>query len=179
MILFVVAAMGAVILFLAVQLMLLCERQKHELEVACKENKVEEAPPPPPEPTDHNLNLTVKDVLKLANNEYVEYLEKLIREHELETKVPAFYEKYQTASLISKDKYFQNLFEILCTSRKQYVAELFATYQEFSTQDVVLLLMCEAKLDNKTISGILSISMDTLKKRKTRLRMKIELSDKD
>lgn len=177
MMLFVVAVMGAVILFLAVQLMLLCKKQEPEVEY--KENKVEEASSPPPELTDENLYLTVKDVLRLANNEYVEYLEALIKEHELETKFPAFHEKYQTASYINKDRYFQDLFEILSMPRKQYVAELFATYQEFSTQDVLLLLLCEAKLDNRTISRILFISMDTLKKRKTRLKMKIEQSDKD
>ena len=44
---------------------------------------------------------------------------------------------------------------------------------EFSTQDVLLLLMCEMQLDNKTMARIMGLTLETLKKRKTRMRIKM------
>ena len=42
-----------------------------------------------------------------------------------------------------------------------------------NTPDVLLLLMCEMQLDNKTMARIMGLTLETLKKRKTRMRIKM------
>lgn len=176
MILLLVAVMAVVILLLVVLLVSLYKR-KQEPKVEYCESCVPELPPLQIEPKDYNLSLSVKEALRLANNEYVEDIDVLVKEYNLETEAPGFYEKYQIVNRIHKDKYFQDLYEIICAPRKAYVTELLFAHQEFTSQDILLLLMCEARLDNRTMARILFVSQDTLKKRKTRLKLKMKLED--
>ena len=69
--------------------------------------------------------------------------------------------------------YFRELIEIFSHNKKEYVRDLLDKYAGFSTQDVLLLLMCEMQLDNKTMARIMGLTLETLKKRKTRMRIKM------
>lgn len=69
--------------------------------------------------------------------------------------------------------YFNELITIFSKNRREYVRDLFDQHTGLSIQDVLLLLMSEMELDNKTMSRILGISTETLKKRKTRLKSKM------
>ena len=50
---------------------------------------------------------------------------------------------------------------------------------KLSTQDLILLLLCELRKDNKTIAHIMGINLETLKKRKTRLKSKFSVTGLD
>ena len=69
-------------------------------------------------------------------------------------------------NLVKKQKelYFRELIEIFSHNKKEYVRDLLDKYAGFSTQDVLLLLMCEMQLDNKTMARIMGLTLETLKK---------------
>lgn len=83
------------------------------------------------------------------------------------------YDKYMNLVKKQKELYFRELIEIFSHNKKEYVRDLLDKYAGFSTQDVLLLLMCEMQLDNKTMARIMGLTLETLKKRKTRMRIKM------
>ena len=92
---------------------------------------------------------------------------------EKKLKIPEFYDKYMNLVKKQKELYFRELIEIFSHNKKEYVRDLLDKYAGFSTQDVLLLLMCEMQLDNKTMARIMGLTLETLKKRKTRMRIKM------
>lgn len=126
-----------------------------------------------PENFDPFLRIAVADIVKLANTHYIEQLDVLIRETKVEAKLPAFYEKYLELNKMNKEEYFQNLVEVLGKDKQDYINGLLDNYPEVSTQEILLLLLMEAGIDNKTIARILFILPETLKKRKSRLKVKL------
>ncbi len=57
-----------------------------------------------------------------------------------------------------KELYFRELIEIFSHNKKEYVRDLLDKYAGFSTQDVLLLLMCEMQLDNQTMARIMGLT---------------------
>lgn len=125
------------------------------------------------EPDDLIHDVSVRDVLKLVNTSFIEEVDTLIEESNIPGKQPVFYAKYQELTKNNRDAYFQNLMEILSKNKPGFVERLMTGYPEISTQDILLLLLHNAHLENKVIAKVLFISMETLKKRKTRLKAKM------
>lgn len=119
------------------------------------------------------VDITVQDIIRLAALNTTVDVSSLIIEYKINIKMPDFYEKYQKLSKHEKELYFSELISIFSKNRREYVRDLFDHYTGLSTQDVLLLLMCEMQLDNKTMARIMGLSMETLKKRKTRLKVKM------
>lgn len=119
------------------------------------------------------LKIAVGDIVKLTNANFIEQLELLIRESNVESKLPAFYEKYLELNKTNKEDYFQNLLEVLGKHKESYINALLSEHPDISTQEVLLLILIREKFDNKSIARILFITPETLKKRKSRLKIKL------
>lgn len=115
----------------------------------------------------------LQDMLQLANMNTVMEVGYLMQEYKVNLKMPDFYDKYMSLVKKQKELYFRDLIEIFSRDKEEYVRDLLDKYAGFSTQDVLLLLMCEMKLDNKTIARMMGLTLETLKKRKTRMRIKM------
>lgn len=122
------------------------------------------------------MEISLLDIIRLSDVSGLADVNLLILEHNLENKMPEFYSKYQELIKKNREIYFMELVNILGKKRKEFINDLFDRYHGFSTQDVLLLLMCEMGLDNKTMARVMTSSLDTLKKRKTRLRAKMRAS---
>lgn len=122
---------------------------------------------------DAYLRMSVEDVLSLINADHLADMDFLIEDCNVERKLPAFYEKYQALNKVHREKYFDRLLRFLSTTEEPYLDDLYKECPELSTQDLLLLLLGRAKFENKMIAQLLFISLDTLKKRKTRLRAKM------
>ena len=96
--------------------------------------------------------IPLRDMVQLANINTAMDVGYLMLEYKINLKIPEFYDKYM--NLVKKQKELDK-------------------YAGFSTQDVLLLLMCEMQLDNKTMARIMGLTLETLKKRKTRMRIKM------
>ena len=116
---------------------------------------------------------SLQDIIRLANLNTAMDVGYLLVEHKIHLRMPDFYEKYQNLVKREKEYYFNELTDIFSRNRREYVRELLDRYAGLSRQDVLLLLMCEMQLDNKTMARIMGLSLDTLKKRKTRLKAKM------
>lgn len=118
-------------------------------------------------------DLTLQDLIRLVSAGSIVWVNSLMDDFEVAGKMPEFYEKYQLLNKDTKEYYFQELIRVLSKNKRGYIENLVEHHPEFSTQDRLLLLMCEIEIDNKTMSRIMLSNLDTLKKRKTRLRAKI------
>lgn len=118
-------------------------------------------------------DLTLQDLIHLVSAGSIVWVNSLMDDFEVAGKMPEFHEKYQLLNRDTKEYYFQELIRVLGKNKRGYIENLVEHHPEFSTQDRLLLLMCEMELDNKTMSRIMLSNLDTLKKRKTRLRAKI------
>lgn len=118
-------------------------------------------------------DVPLQDVIKLLKSNDVVGISSLMEEYDIVRKEPEFYERYQAINKDIRETYFQELVRIFGKNRRKRMEELIDNHPEFSTQDRLLLLMCEMGLDNKTMARIMISGLDTLKKRKTRLRVKI------
>ena len=98
--------------------------------------------------------IPLRDMVQLANINTAMDVGYLMLEYKINLKIP-------------------ELIEIFSHNKKEYVRDLLDKYAGFSTQDVLLLLMCEMQLDNKTMARIMGLTLETLKKRKTRMRIKM------
>lgn len=120
------------------------------------------------------IDITVQDIIRLAALSTTLDVNSLIIEYKINIKNPEFYEKYQALNKHERELYFDELIAIFSKNRSEDVCELYDRYPSLSTQDVLLLLMIEMNLDNKTMARIMALTMETLKKRKTRLKAKIQ-----
>lgn len=125
------------------------------------------------EPDDLIHDVSVRDVLRLVNTSFMEEIDTLLEESNISNKQPVFYAKYQGLTKNNRDAYFQNLMEILSKNEPGFVDRLMTDYPDISTQDILLLLLHNAHLENKLIAKVLFINTETLKKRKTRLKAKM------
>ena len=117
--------------------------------------------------------IPLRDMVQLANINTAMDVGYLMLEYKINLKIPEFYDKYMNLVKKQKELYFRELIEIFSHNKKEYVRDLLDKYAGFSTQDVLLLLMCEMQLDNKTMARIMGLTLETLKKRKTRMRIKM------
>jgi hypothetical protein len=120
------------------------------------------------------LEITLNDIIHLASLNSISDLNALMIEYRIPVKYPVFYEKYQMLSKQEKDFYFSELVTVCAGNRKDEILDLYERYPGLSTQDVLLWLMMEIHTDNKTISRILGIQAEALKKRKARLKLKMQ-----
>lgn len=120
------------------------------------------------------IDITLQDIIRLAALNTTPDVNSLIIEYKIDRKNPGFYEKYLALSKREKELYFNELVTIFSKNRREYVQELFDHHPALSVQDVLLILMSEAQLDNKTMARILSLNAETFKKRKSRLKAKMQ-----
>jgi len=120
-----------------------------------------------------NVGITAGDIIHLLSMNVTQDITSLIIEYELHLKEPEFYARYQAMAKHEKELYINELIDIFSKNKREYVRDLFDRYASFTHQDVLLLLMCEMQFSNKSMASILGLSLDTLKKRKTRLRVKM------
>lgn len=118
------------------------------------------------------LYVTASDVEKLANIIYIEQLDALIRQSNAEQKLPAFYEKYLELNKSCKEQYLQNLLAVFVKGKEGWLDSFMKKYTDISPQDILMMLMLEAGFDNKSITRMLMVNYETLKKRKSRLKTK-------
>lgn len=121
------------------------------------------------------IDITVQDIIRLAALSTTLDVNSLIIEYKINIKSPEFYERYQAVNKHERELYFDALINIFGKNRPEEVRKVYEQYPNLSTQDVLLLLMNKMKLDNKTMARILALTMETLKKRKTRLKAKIQM----
>lgn len=132
--------------------------------------------PSPPVMFEPYLYITASDVEKLANIACIEQLDALIRQADIERKLPAFYEKYQILSKSCKEQYLENLLAIFTRGKESWLDSFMKKYTDISPQDILMMFMLEAGFDNKSIARMLMINYETLKKRKSRLKTKCKTS---
>lgn len=130
---------------------------------------------PRPENCELFFKIDITDVVKLTNTDYIEQLEVLIRRADVESNLPALYKKYLKLNRTNKEKYFQNLVEVLGRDKQDYINNLLDNHPDVSTSEILLLLLLEAEIDNKTIARMLFIQPESIKKRKSRLRLKLKM----
>lgn len=121
----------------------------------------------------------LEDVLCLANANIMSELAALVAEHKVVEHMPGFYENFQFLIKQGQEDYYTELWRILSHYRGEYLQKLQNCGLKLSTQDLILLLLCELRKDNKTIAHIMGINLETLKKRKTRLKSKFTLGGLD
>lgn len=130
----------------------------------------------PPEPgTVLSAERGLDDVLRLANANIVGDLLALTAEHRVGEHMPGFYENFQQLMKQGQDDYYAELWYILSNYREK----LPDCVLKLPIQDLILLLLCELRKDNKTIAHIMGINLETLKKRKTRLKSKLSAAGLD
>lgn len=123
-------------------------------------------------------DFNVKDILRLANTNNTAAVNALFLEYKMNVCMPEFYEKYQHLSKKNRDSYYAELLGMLERKKPDHLPG-YCEWTSFSPQDQLLLLMYGMQLDNKTIARILGVSSDTLKKRRNRLKLKINVTDFD
>lgn len=123
------------------------------------------------EPT---MVMTPTDIAGLLGFEYLEELEMLMKESHVPDRLPVFYEKYQELNKRSKEAYFQYVLDLFVRGKEEWLEHLLVKGGDLSTQDILLILLIKKEFDNKSIAKVLRITPDTLKKRKSRLRAKME-----
>lgn len=131
--------------------------------------------PCPETPASPKIGVTMEDILRLVSLNNSASLHALLLQYRIHVKMPEFYEKYQAANKKEKEFYFDELITIFARNREEEMQDLYENYPGLSSQDVLLWLLMEAHLDNKTIARILEISFEALKKRKSRLKSKMQL----
>lgn len=122
------------------------------------------------------INITFEDIIRLVNTNNAGEVNSLITYYKVNVHMPEFYEEIQGHYKRTRDAFYSELIEMMGKDRKESVQTIYNEYPIFSTQDILLLLMCEKHLDNKTMARLMGSNMDTLKKRKMRLKHKIATS---
>ena len=123
------------------------------------------------------LRLTAEDLIKLANAAYMEQLDTLIKESDVANRMPVFYQNYQELNQKNREAYFQNLLDVLRKDKKEYIDNLLNNRSDISTQEILLLILMKSGVSNKAIAKVLFITPDTLKKRKSRLKSKMQKNE--
>lgn len=168
MILAIIVSLSVIIL-IATTVIVLQYRRILQLEDRAELNSVSLA-----EPDNLIRNISVRELLNLVNAGFSEDVELLMEESGVINKQPIFYGKYQELSKANREVYFQNLLEILSKNNPGFVDNLMNHYTGVSMQDILLLLLNETGLENKVIARVLFINAETLKKRKSRLKVKLK-----
>lgn len=128
---------------------------------------------PVEEEQSRDMEVTLQDFIRLAALNTALDVGNLILEYKLDEGMPAFYEKYREQNKNWKEAYFLALIDILGRNKREYVRNLYDNYAALSTQDILLLLLWKQGLDNKTMAQVMCSNLDTLKKRKSRLKAKL------
>lgn len=136
------------------------------------EEKVTYSPPAEPFAFGPSVSITAFEIEKLSNIAYIERLETLVRQANVEQKLPVFYEKYTETNKLCREHYLENLLMLFSRGKDRELDHFMKTYPELSVPDILMLFMLDAGFDNKSIARMLWINYETFKKRKSRLRIK-------
>lgn len=136
------------------------------------ERKQTYSPLKEPLPFAPSVSITAFEIEKLSNIVYIERLETLVRQANIEQKLPAFYEKYSELNKMYREHYLGNLLMLFNKGRERELDRLMKTYTELSVPDILMMFMLDAGFDNKSIARMLWINYETFKKRKSRLKVK-------
>lgn len=133
---------------------------------------------PPPvviisEPEEKRADITIEDVIRLVNAGNFVDITTLMSDCGVEKTMPEFYAKYQARNKVGREIYSKELVAVLSKNKREQLEKLTEPQSGFSTMEILLLLLCEMDLDNKTIARVMGLGLETLKKRKTRLKIKI------
>lgn len=119
------------------------------------------------------------EILRLANVNVMSDLSALVAEHKVGEHMPGFFEDFQDLIKQGQENYYTELWHILSCCRGGRLQKLQDCGLKLSNQDLILLLLCELRKDNKTIAHLMGINPETLKKRKTRLKSKFSAAGMD
>lgn len=136
------------------------------------EEEATSSPPPEPLTFGPTVNITAFDIETLSNIAYLEHLDALIRQSNVEQRLPAFYEKYVGLNKIGRERYLENLLRLFSRGKERELDDFMKTYTELSVPDILMLFMLDAGFDNRAITRMLWINYETFKKRKSRLKIK-------
>lgn len=120
------------------------------------------------------VTITLQDIITLASLNISADIHAMIVEHNLPVSHPDFYTDFQALDKQKRQLYTHELVEILSRDKRAYVNGLYEKYTGLNAQDVLLLLMDELHMENKVMARIMGLSGDALKKRKTRLKIKMK-----
>lgn len=115
------------------------------------------------------------DILRLANVNIMSDLSALVAEHKVVEHMPGFFENFQDLIKQGQENYYTELWHILNCYRGERIKKLQDCGLKLTHQDLILLLLCEFRKDNRTIAHLMGINLETLKKRKTRLKSKFSM----
>lgn len=120
------------------------------------------------------MDITLQDIITLASLNPMADINALFANHNIHSVNPAFYEEYMALNKEWKDAYFSQLVEIFSRDEREYARNLYESHPNMNNQDILLLLMDKMQLPNRKIAQIMGVTYDTLKKRKTRLKTKLQ-----
>ncbi len=123
------------------------------------------------------IDITLQDIIRLAALNTSLDVGSLIIEYKINIKLPGFYERFLALNKNQREQYFNELIFIFTKNKRGYVENLLDLYPGLSSQDILLLLMREIHLDNKTMARILGLGAEAFKKRRTRLKAKMQRMD--
>lgn len=113
------------------------------------------------------------DVLRLANANVMSDLAVLVAEHKVVEHMPGFFENFQDLIKQGQENYYKELWHILSHYRGERLQKLQGCGLKLSTQDLILLLLCELRKDNKTIAHLMGVNLETLKKKENPFEVEI------
>mgnify|MGYP000648194820 CR=1 FL=1 len=117
--------------------------------------------------------IPLRDMVQLANINTAMDVGYLMLEYKINLKIPEFYDKYMNLVKKQKELYFRELIEIFSHNFINDTPNTEINTGEDSIYLLVFLPICEMQLDNKTMARIMGLTLETLKKRKTRMRIKM------
>lgn len=126
-----------------------------------------------PEPKKEPADITIEEVVHLLNASNFIDTTTLMSDFQVEKVMPDFYAKYQNQNKAGREAYYKKLIALLGRDKQEQIEMLQSAQPGFSVTEILLLLLCEMNLDNKTIARVMHSGLETLKKRKTRLKIKI------
>ncbi|MDR1757302.1 MAG: hypothetical protein LBR65_10185 [Culturomica sp.] len=120
--------------------------------------------------------LELRELSKLNNWYFFEHLRHQIVQTGIPEKNPEFYTKYLDMFETHMDSYHRRLLEVLGRDNPRLYTILTkeTQYENLSLHDMLLILMIDTDLHNREMAEILCIPVETQKKRKLRLKAKME-----
>ena len=126
-----------------------------------------------PEPKKEPVGITAEEVIHLLDASNFIDAGTLMSDFQVERTMPGFYAKYQNQNQAGRAAYYKKLIALLGRDKQEQIEMLQSAEPGFSETEILLLLLCEMNLNNKTIARVMYSGLETLKKRKTRLKIKI------
>ena len=118
--------------------------------------------------------MELRELGKLNNWGFFENIQAQMYMMKISERNPEFYAKYQELFEIHMDSYFQRLMGVLGRNDPKLYDIVVTRYESLSTQEMLLVMLMDTELLNREMADMLYIPLETLKKRKLRLKAKLE-----